>query len=294
MKDPKIVENSAWNKQKEAIVSYYEQCDNAYRDAWGMDQNMQLNLGIWNKNTKKLSEALVNLNNEMIEVAQLKKSDHVLDAGCGVGGTLIHFAKQIGCTGIGITLTPHQAEKANENSIREGVAHLVTFQVMDYCNTTFKDESFTLITGMESICYAEPKMAFLQEAKRLLKPGGRIALAENLQGKDILTEKEFKSVYTDAFNGCKVSSLDTEKQYRNNLQQLDFRNIECIDETVRVRPSIVRLRKFYYAAAAYNFVFRMIGKRFSKTQEANTKMAYHLLSSLDAGLWKYGLITATK
>ncbi len=294
MKQQKNIENSSWIEQKEAIVSYYEECDNAYRDAWGMDQNMQLNLGIWKKDTKKLSEALVNLNNEMMEVAQLSKNDHVLDAGCGVGGTLIHFAKQIGCTGIGITLTPHQAEKAIENSKREGVAHLVTFQVMDYCNTTFEDESFTLITGMESICYAEPKIAFLREAQRLLKPGGRIAIADNLQGKDSLTDKEYKSLYTDAFNGCSVISLDTEKQYRTNLNELQFKNIACIDETERIRPSIVRLRKFYYAAVVYNFAHRIIGKRFSKTQEANTKMCYHLLSSLDTGLWKYGLITATK
>ncbi len=294
MKDDKNLKNSSWEQQQKAIVSYYEECDNAYRDAWGMDQNMQLNLGIWNKETKKLSEALINLNNEMMQIANLKKQDHVLDAGCGVGGTLIHFAKKIGCTGVGITLTPHQADKANNNAKREGVDHLIKFEVMDYTNTTFNDESFTLITGMESICYAEPKMAFLQEAKRLLKPNGRIALAENLQGKDELNAKEYKSLYTDAFNGCKVLSLDTEKQYRENLKELGFSNINCIDETPRIRPSIVRLRKFYYAAAAYNFVHRMVGKRFSKTQEANTKMCYHLLSSLDAGLWKYGLITTTK
>ncbi|MFT6165907.1 MAG: cyclopropane fatty-acyl-phospholipid synthase-like methyltransferase [Vicingaceae bacterium] len=294
MKQDKINQNSAWKMQKQAIVSYYEECDNAYRDAWGMDQNMQLNLGIWNKDTKKLSEALVNLNNEMMQVANLTKQDHVLDAGCGVGGTLIHFAKKVGCTGIGITLTPHQAEKANENAKKEGVNHLVSFQVMDYCDTSFEDESFTLITGMESICYAEPKMAFLKEAKRLLKNGGRIAIADNLQGKDNLTEKEYKSLYKNAFNGCKVNSLDTEKQYKTNLKELQFKNIECIDETDRIRPSIVRLRKFYYPAVAYNFAHRIIGKRFSKTQEANTRMCYHLRSSLDAGLWKYGLITATK
>lgn len=294
MKQDKIIQNTAWDEQKDAIVSYYEECDNAYRDAWGMDQNMQLNLGIWNKDTKKLSEALVNLNNEMIQVAKLVKSNHVLDAGCGVGGTLIHFAKQIGCTGIGITLTPHQAEKANENAKKEGVNHLVKFEVMDFCNTSFENESFTLITGMESICYAEPKIAFLKEAKRLLKPGGRIAIADNLQGKESLNENEYRSLYTNAFNGCKVNSLDTEQQYRDNLKELNFKNIECIDETARIRPSIKRLRRFYYPATAYNFANRIIGKRFSKTQEANTKMCYHLLSSLDAGLWKYGLITATK
>ena len=45
-----------------AIVRYYELCNNAYRDAWGLDKNMQLNLGIWDKNTKNLAEALINLN----------------------------------------------------------------------------------------------------------------------------------------------------------------------------------------------------------------------------------------
>ena len=294
MKDIEIFKNTSWEEQQKAIVSYYQECDNAYRDAWGMDKNMQLNLGIWNSSTKKLSEALVNLNNEMMTLLQLNKADHVLDAGCGVGGTLIHFAKAAGCTGVGITLTPHQAEKATMNAQKAGVSHLLRFEVMDYTNTSFESEQFTAITGIESICYAAPKMAFLKEAKRLLKPGGRIALAENLQGKDDLTKKEIKSVYTDAFNGCQVISLDTEKQYKNNLKALSFHNIQCIDETVRIRPSIVRLRKFYYPAVAYNLAHRVIGKRFSKTQEANTKMCYHLLSSLDAGLWKYGLILATK
>ena len=294
MKDIENFKNTSWEEQQKAIVSYYQECDNAYRDAWGMDKNMQLNLGIWNSSTKKLSEALVNLNNEMMTLLQLNKADHVLDAGCGVGGTLIHFAKAAGCTGIGITLTPHQAEKATMNAQKAGVSHLLRFEVMDYTNTSFESEQFTAITGIESICYAAPKMAFLKEAKRLLKPGGRIALAENLQGKDDLTKKEIKSVYTDAFNGCQVISLDTEKQYKNNLRALSFHNIQCIDETVRIRPSIVRLRKFYYPAVAYNLAHRVIGKRFSKTQEANTKMCYHLLSSLDAGLWKYGLILATK
>jgi len=294
VKDIEIFKNTSWEEQQKAIVSYYQECDNAYRDAWGMDKNMQLNLGIWNSSTKKLSEALVNLNNEMLTLLQLSKADHVLDAGCGVGGTLIHFAKAAGCTGVGITLTPHQAEKATMNAQKAGVSHLLRFEVMDYTNTSFESEQFTAITGIESICYAAPKMAFLKEAKRLLKPGGKIALAENLQGKDYLTQKEIKSVYTDAFNGCRVISLDTEKQYKNNLKALSFHNIQCIDETVRIRPSIVRLRKFYYPAVAYNLAHRVIGKRFSKTQEANTKMCYHLLSSLDAGLWKYGLILATK
>ncbi len=281
------------SKQKE-ITTYYQECNNAYRDAWGLDKNMQLSLGLWKKGTSNLREALVNLNEGVAGEAKLTADDFVLDAGCGVGGTVIHFAKKYGCKCIGITLSSLQVEKAKENAMKNGVDHLVSFQLMDYTDTSFKEETFTVITGIESICYSEPKLSFLKEAKRILKPGGRIVLAEILQGKSNLNDKEYKSLFTDAYNGCKVTSLDTEQEYRTNLLDLDFTKVDCIDETLTVRPSIIRLRRFYYLAAIYNFAHRLIGKRFSPTQEANTKMCYHLLSSLASGLWKYGIVKATK
>jgi len=281
-------------KNREEIVQYYEECNNAYRDAWGMDKNMQLNLGLWKKGTKNLGEALINLNWEMAEKAQLNGESKVLDAGCGVGGTAIFFAKNFDCHVTGITLTPHQAEKARENAKQAGVEHLCQFEVMDFMATSFANESFDVITGMESICYAEPKIGFLEEAYRLLKVGGKLVLAENLQAKAELSPAEFDSLYTNAFHGCKVESLDTEEQYLSNLAELQFSSYQCEDYTQEIRPSIKRLRRFYYAAVAYNRYHRLIGKPFSSTQEANTKMCYHLQSSLKNGLWKYGIITAVK
>jgi len=281
-------------KNKSEIITYYEECDNAYRDAWGMDKNLQLNLGLWNNGTKKLSEALLNLNQEIAEKATLSKNSKVLDAGCGVGGTAIYFAKHYGCTVTGITITPHQAEKAKRNAINSGVDHLVNFEVMDFMATSFPDDSFDIITGLESICYAEPKIDFLKEAFRLLKLGGKLVLAENLQGKAELTKAEYDSLYTNAFHGCKVQSLDTSEQYINNLKEVGFSKYLSEDYTNLIRPSIKRLRKFYYAALLYNRYHRLIGKPFSATQEANTKMCYHLQSSLKRGLWSYGIITATK
>lgn len=281
-------------KNKAEIVQYYEECDNAYRDAWGMDKNMQLNLGLWKKGTKNLRQALRNLNQEMAEKAELNENLRVLDAGCGVGGTAIYFAQNFGCQVVGITITPHQAEKARKNAEAAEVEHLCSFEVMDFMDTSFPDESFDVITGMESICYAEPKIGFLEEAYRLLKPGGKLVLAENLQAKKELSVKEYDSLYTKAFHGCKVQSLDTEQQYLDNLQKVGFSSFINEDYTDLIRPSIRRLRRFYYAAAAYNRYHRIIGKPFSATQEANTTMCYHLQSSLKSGLWGYGIISAVK
>lgn len=259
-----------------------------------MDHNRQLNLGLWEKGTKNLSEALLNLNSTIAELAELKSGDKILDAGCGVGGTAIFLAKHHDCHITGITITPRQVDLAKKNAKAEGVQDKTHFQAEDFSHTPFEDESFDVIIGMESICYAEPKSDFLKEAKRLLKPGGRLVLAENLQGKKELNQKETEILYTNGFNGCKVKSLDTEATYRSNLSELNFESIECIDKSKEVRPSIVRLRRFFYLAWAYNKWHRLIGKPFSATQEANTTMCYYLLTGLDRGLWKYGLIKAKK
>jgi cyclopropane fatty-acyl-phospholipid synthase-like methyltransferase len=276
------------------IVTYYEECNNAYRDAWGMDTNMQLNLGLWKAGTKNLAEALVHLNNEIAVLGKIKKEHKVLDAGCGVGGTAIHLAKTIGCHVTGITLTPHQVETAKRNAEKHGVSHLTDFKLMNYMSTSFTDSQFDIITGLESICYAEPKIDFVKEAFRILKKGGKVVLAENLQGKDDLTKREYDELYTFAFHGCKVESLDTAKQYLDNLKKTGFDSYQCIDYTDLIRPSIKRLRRFFYPAWAYNKFHRLIGKPFSETQEANTKMCYYLQTSLSKGLWTYGLVVATK
>ena len=86
-------------------------------------------------------------------------------------------------------LSPLQAEKASENAKTHNVSHLCTFKVMDYMNTELSSEYFDLIIGIESICYAEPKISFLKEAHRLLKKNGKLVLAENLQGKEKLNKK---------------------------------------------------------------------------------------------------------
>ena len=259
-----------------------------------MNRNLQLNLGLWEKGTKNLPEALSNLNAKVAELASIDETSLVLDAGCGVGGTAIYLAKHFGCKVIGISITGRQIELAKANARAAEVDHLVAFEVQNFMNTNFDANTFDAVIGMESICYAEPKLEFLKEAKRVLKEGGRLVLAENLQGKAELNEKEEAILYTNGFNGCKVESLDTEKDYQANLEQLSFTEIECIDKSIAVRPSIVRLRRFFYPAWLYNQWHRLIGKPFSMTQEANTKMCYYLLSGLDRGLWKYGLIKAIK
>lgn len=276
------------------IVEYYNKSRNAYKDAWDLDNSMQLNLGFWYEDTKTLSQAFDNLNSYVARLGHVSQGDLLLDAGCGVGGTSIYMAKNHQCQTTGITLVPHQVEQARENARHQGVESLTDYQVMDYCLTTFPDNHFDIVTGIESICHADSKRDFLEEAFRILKPGGKLILAENLQAKETLTPHEHDQLYTYGFHGCKIHSLDTEKQYLTNLQNLGFSQYQCKDMTTYVWPSVKRLRRIYYLAWIYNQYRALTGKPYGETEKAHTRMCYYLYIGLKNKLWSYGIISAIK
>ncbi len=119
------------------------------------------------------------MNEVMMIAAGIKPDDTVLDAGCGVGGSSIFLASTLGCRVTGITLSERQVNLAIENAKKtENIDGLVDFKVMNYYATDFPDASFDVIWGCESICYADSKEQFIKEAYRLLKPGGRLVVAD--------------------------------------------------------------------------------------------------------------------
>ncbi len=276
------------------IKEYYVSCENAYRDFWDLEHSGSMCLGFWKKGTKNLREALAYQNEVMADKVGITGHDRVLDAGCGVGGSAVFLAKRVGCKVTGITLVEDQVQKATAYASRNAVNQLVDFQRQDYTNTNFPDASFDVVWGVESICYAEPKTAFIDEAFRLLKPGGRLIIAENLATKEEMTPSERSDLYDNGFKLCMVNSLDTADQYRSNLSAAGFEQVSIDDVTELIRPSINRLHLGYYPATAYNKVKNLLGRNFSPVQLGNTKMLYYLHKSLKQKLWEYGLIYAQK
>ena len=160
------------------IIDYYRDSENAYKDSWDLHNSLAIHYGYWDDKVKTFRQSLLRMNEVMMKAAEINSSDKVLDAGCGVGGSSIFIASVLGCKVTGITLSERQVQQAIQNGIKKGVAPLTDFKVMDYCATEFPDESFDVVWGCESICYADDKEKFIKEAFRLLKPGGRLVIAD--------------------------------------------------------------------------------------------------------------------
>ncbi len=167
----------------EAVIEYYDSCHVDYKILWRSHRNLCIHFGYFDNEHDNHHEALPNMNRVLADRAGISSSDTVLDAGCGVGGSSMWLAENRGATACGINIQPLHLKLAREEAARRGLDHLVRFEERNYCDSGLPAGSFDVVWGLESICHCEDKQAFINEAFRVLKPGGRIMVADFFQFK---------------------------------------------------------------------------------------------------------------
>ncbi len=119
---------------------------------------------------------------ELAELAALDAKSRVLDLGCGLGGPTRVLASRCGCRVTGLDLTEAYCQAATLLAERVGLAHLVDYRQGDALATPFDDGAFDLVWTQHAAMNISDKAALYREAHRVVKPGGRVALYDVLQG----------------------------------------------------------------------------------------------------------------
>lgn len=277
---------------KSDAAKHYDDCYHDYLFAWCNRENLALHYGYWDDQTRSHHQALLNKNHILYEMANIASSHHVLDAGCGIGGSSIWMAKQHGNQVTAITISKQQAQHAYRHAKRLGVSKKITFAVADFCATTYDDESFDVIWGLESVCHALNKNDFLTEAYRLLRPGGRIVICDGFILRREFTTDEWNNMVT-CLNGWAVPNLCSGTEFTQLLAQNKFQNILFKDITAETLPSAEYMYKVAKRLKPVQIFSQWLGLR-SKAQTANFKVGMAQLRLFKDELVEYGIFTALK
>ncbi len=279
--------------QIEKVNNYYNATVIDYKTLWTGSEDLAMHFGYYEVGIRTHKASLLKMNEVLAAYAHITKSDSILDAGCGYGGSAFWLAREIGCQVTGITVVPYQVRQAQKYAKTMGLEVKAHFQLEDFAHTSFQRNTFTVVWGLESIVHAISKKDVVKEASRVLKSKGRIIIAEYmLRDAPHLSKKE-QAIIMPWLRGWAMPSLLTVKQYTQLLREAGFENIHTHDITQQAKPSLKRLGKL--SAIGYpvaKILHRM--KLLNTDHFGNIEASYFQKIALEKGLWKYVVITAQK
>lgn len=132
----------------------------------------------WRANHDIFSSASAEVTKALVDAADLKPGQRVLDLAGGTGEPSLTVAERVapGGTVVFTDLVQGMLDAAKENAQKRGLNNM-TFELADMERLQFADESFDRVTSRFGIMFPPDTQQALGEIKRVLKPGGQVTFA---------------------------------------------------------------------------------------------------------------------
>jgi cyclopropane fatty-acyl-phospholipid synthase-like methyltransferase len=220
-------------------AEHYERVTDSWRYLLGED----LHYGVFDSGDEDLADATSALTKRMIEAADMSPDLDVLDVGCGTGAPACDLAEHHAARVLGITTSETGVRLARERAQRRRLRG-AAFERRDGTSNGLPDESFDRVWVLESSHLMRERDRLIQEAARVLRPGGRLVLCDIVLQRDIpfLEVRRLLREFTllrAVFGDAHMMPLP---RYAELIQASGLEVIQQTDLTVATLPTFARWR----------------------------------------------------
>lgn len=199
----------------------------------------------------------------LIDQLQFEPGAHVLDLGCGIGGTARLLASGSAGRVAGIDLTPSYVATGQALNRELGLAERIDLHVGSAVDLPFDDGSFDAAVMLHVGMNIEDKGRLMAEVGRVLRPGGRFGLY------DLMRVGSGQLRYPVPWSSsAETSRVDELARYREAAAAAGFEVVDEHDRTAEATAFFDRLR-----AAARSGAVSPLGLHLLMGSEAQTKVA---------------------
>lgn len=215
---------------------FYQLSNKVVLDVWGENFHQ----GYWEseEDQSPIQEATERLTDLIIEKSELGNGGRLLDIGCGVGLPAFRLAAASPAEIVGISNNQEQIDDANQRAADKGLTDRVRFQYADAANLPFPDASFDVVWIFESLMHMD-RLRVLRESLRVLRPGGRIVVTDQLQLAPM--NEENAKLVQDHLDAMHASPLLYADAYRALVRESGLELVEFHDISKHVQLTGIRV-----------------------------------------------------
>jgi erythromycin 3''-O-methyltransferase len=275
------------------VRSFYELLDRMHDNGFYSEilgiKSMYINFGYWAPGCRDHDEACEALAEKLGEAAGITAGDRVLDVGFGYAEQDFYWLrtrnpKEI----VGINVTPVQVEVAQKRATELGVADRLDLRTGSATSLPFEDGSFDRVVALESSVHFDTRQRFLEEALRVLRPGGVLATTDPLPPE--VPGRKSLIARLDEWRRRRIIPADnwySHGTYAERLKAAGFVNVEVRNITDNVfKPNAEYVREHCSA---------LLADPASTSRKQKNAIKWHMrLTEMRVSLMDYAITVAEK
>lgn len=215
---------SARDRTPDLVDRYYTLCIPFYREFLGDHWHT----GHYRSTGPIGPEDQLRMEIRVAQSAGLVPGCEVLDVGCGIGGAACHLARRTGARFRGLTPNATQIELARALARSAGVERQVAFDQGSASALPYPDASFDAVLFFESPCHFPDRARFFREARRVLRPGGRLA-GEDWLAAEGLSAADAARYVQPICETWAIPALGTVSGYAKAIAEAELHVEEAVD-----------------------------------------------------------------